>query len=132
MKDVIVKPVEKEDLKQLGEWLNANISKNGLDPDIFTYPSLEWMKAVKDGEVLAYLPIHAVVAIESLAPNPSCQNGELALAMKQMVTCVAFTAYTKGAREIYFMGSSEETNSFAEKHGFEKLETPVYRLRLSK
>jgi hypothetical protein len=50
--------------------------------------------------------------------------------MKQMVTVIAFTAYTKGAREIYFMGSSKETNDFAEKHGFEKVETPMYRLRL--
>lgn len=129
--DVLVKTAEESDLKQLGEWLQLNLARNGLDPQVLGYPSLAVLKACHNGTTLAYLPVHHVVMMESLAPNPSPPNGSLALAVRQLVTVVAYNAYQKGAREIYFIGSDEETNKFAEKHGFEKLEMPIYRLKLT-
>jgi len=39
-------------------------------------------------------------------------------------------AHIQGRGEIYFIGSDEMTSAFAENHIFERVDAPVYRVRV--
>ena len=69
--------------------------------------------------------------LESLAIRPGATNKEVSLALKELIQACVTLGHMKNTGEIYFLGTNEETNKFAENTIFEKLPWPVYRLRLS-
>ena len=130
MSEIFVKPIDAEDVKEFKQLLQQNAGKNGFDPDILGYPNLEIIKAQKNGLNLAFLPVQHAIVAESVAISPQASQEEAALAMRDMMQVVMFGAYKGGIREIYFLGSDEATSKMAEKRGFEKIEVPVFRLKL--
>jgi hypothetical protein len=51
--------------------------------------------------------------------------------MKEMTHSLITQAYAQNRGEIYFLGSDEGTNRFAEHQGFKRIEWPVYRVILA-
>lgn len=100
------------------------------------YPDTFTLAAIDDTGVLAFWPVQQPVVekslmLESLVFKPGITELKKSQVLKQMfVSCVSL-GFMKNTGEIYFVGTDERTNHWAEKLGFEKLEYPVYRLRLT-
>jgi hypothetical protein len=56
----------------------------------------------------------------------------MALALKELVKMTGFLARQAKLRELYFFSADEDVNAMAERYGFEKVESPMLRLKLVK
>lgn len=137
MNTVFVRPAKAEDAEIFLKWAVAN-KGNEFDPEVVTFPdsfTLCAFDAVRGP--IAFMPVQQPMfseplVLESLATNPDATEKEIAVAIKELVQACVTIGFMKGTGEIYFLGSNEATNRFAEKHKvFERLDWPVYRLRMS-
>lgn len=120
-----------EDAQRIIEWSFANREANDLDPDVLNYPLTEIFCA-ENGKPLGYLPAQLAAVLESFAPNPEATEQEKNAALYGLTDAIVETAANKGIKEIYFIGSNEEVNAFAERLGFKRIDLPVYRLKVGK
>lgn len=136
MNTIFVRPAQPEDAETFLKWAVAN-KGNEFDPEVVTYPdtfTLCAFDAVKGA--IAYMPVQQPMLteplmLESLAVNPEATDKEIAYALKELVQACVTIGFMKGTGEIYFLGTNEVTNRFAERHKvFERLDWPVYRLRM--
>lgn len=111
------------------EWLASNIARNAFDPDVLDYPATSVL-AAHNGEVITYTPTQPVLAIESVGVSKTASTQDVATAMVETVRAAAAFAYRAGVRELMFIGSDELTAKGAEKLGFERINFPVFRLKL--
>lgn len=117
-------PVDEE----VKSWLSTT-RNNDLDPAIFRYPTLRVLCAY-DGEAEAYLPTQLAVVLESLALKPGIDAHRYVEAIRALVKGVTLNASSLGVKEIYFIATDEDVLQVALRHGFEKIEHPVLRMRL--
>lgn len=127
--EIFVRPMKKEEIEQFERWALLNSELSLLDPAIVAYPTLRVM-AAENGRVIGYLPYHDVLMLESFAPDPEATDLERAEACRQFVKTVYSVASSAGVREIVYFGKDDRLNRVAERHGFEKIEFPVYRLKV--
>lgn len=111
-------------------WVVDNMERNVFDPEILKYKATKVIEAFAGDKTLLYLPTQEVTMLESLAINPANRGAETAAALKAVTQTVAWEARRKGQGEIYFMCADRETAEFASHHGYDRLETPVYRMKL--
>lgn len=135
MKHVYVRPAVPEDAGTFLKWAVEN-KGNEFDPEVVTYPDSFTLCAFDEKGPLVYMPVQQPMftepmVLESLAIRPEATKMEVAVALKELVQACVTIGFMKGTGEIYFLGSSEATNRFAEHQVFEKLDWPVYRLRMS-
>ena len=127
---IFVRPVTPADIPQFSEWYSKHDS---FDPSIFQFPETYVLCAFKD-KVIGYMPVQALSfvstqVLDSLVMNPDATNLEIAGGMRELFKHAITIGYLKDCGEMYFIGNHPETNSIAERY-FEKVEYPVYRLRL--
>lgn len=135
MKTIWVRPERLNDRQKLVEW-EAKGQNNYFDPDVLSYPATTALVAHSD-HIILYLPVQKVIMLESLAINPEVgkdgkplvTDHEVSVALKEAVINLAFEGQVNGVGEIYFMGTNEQTNKFAAKHGFEQLPWVPYRIK---
>lgn len=132
MREVYVRPANETDIPNLSDWLARNAGRNHADADAMSYPSTSVLAAYDNDGVLMYLPLQMTVMMESLAPNPALSNSKHALALREMVKTIMFTARTKGIGEIYFLldENDKALERFARKHGFDVIPTGLKAMRL--
>jgi hypothetical protein len=128
MEQLKLKVGQKDDIKEIVDWLNEN-QKNGLDPDILKYPTLRIVTAY-NGKNVAHMPSQRALILESVATNPAATEYEKAQALRDLVKAQELLASSFELREIYFLGSDPDVVDIAKKHGFEVLSVPVLRLKL--
>lgn len=110
---------------ELQRFQDSYKASNGeLGPEV-TYPETVVLVA---GDVL-FQPVQSCYVMGSLGYG-DVSRLELASAMRQIVMNLASASYREGRGDILFIGGNEESDSFAAANGFEKVEQPVYRLRL--
>jgi len=68
--------------------------------------------------------------MESIATRPGASKLEIAEAMKELTQQFVTQAHSRGAGEIYFLGTDEGTDQLATNQIFEKLPYSVYRLKV--
>lgn len=134
---VFVRPATSDDADNFIKWSVANRG-NEFDPEAPQYPDSFTLCAYDLEGPLAYLPVQepqfspqSPLFLESLAVRPGASTREVAVALKELLQACVMIGHMKGTGEIYFLGTNEDTNRFAENTIFEKLPWPVYRLRLS-
>jgi hypothetical protein len=111
------------------EW-SRNNPNNGFDPDVAKYPStITWVVYDKFGP-LAMMPMQCPLMMESIATRPGASKLEIAEAMKELTQQFVTQAHSRGAGEIYFLGTDEGTDSMATNQIFEPLTYKVYRLKI--
>lgn len=136
MRDIFVRPAQPEDAQTFIQWAVAN-KGNEFDPAIVTYPDSFTLCAFDVDGPVAFLPVQQPMVaepmmLESLAVRPEASAKEIASALRELIQACVTIGYMKGTGELYFLGSNEQTNRFAEHHKvFERLDWPVYRLRMS-
>jgi len=127
MNQIFVRPFRSEDTEKLLTWSTRNPA---WDKDILKYPSSRALVAFNSTGTVAFLPIQQPLMMEAMAFHPLVTDPQKALAMKELTHGLILYTYSLGAGEIYFLGSDETTNDFAQRQGFRKLEWPVYRVRV--
>ena len=104
---------------------------NLYDPQVAGYPCTEVLVA-ENGHPLVFMPIQQAVVMDSLAARPGIEKREMALALKELVKMTGFLARQANLRELYFFSADDDVNAMAERYGFEKVESPMLRLKLVK
>jgi hypothetical protein len=136
MNDIFVRPAKPEDAETFIQWAVTN-KGNEFDPAAVAYPDSFTLCAFDVNGPLVFMPIQQPMfaepmLLESLAVRPEASVKEIAVALKELVQACVTIGFMKGTGEIYFLGSNEATNRFAEHHKvFERLDWPVYRLRMT-
>jgi hypothetical protein len=127
-KHVWVRRLEQKDIPQLSQWL-LDTPDNHYDKEIFFYPQTITLVAHKDRN-LVFMPLQLTITLESLAVNPENTNTETSLSMAELMRTAVYEANLRGVKEIYFVGTNADTIKFAEHRNFEKIEHPVFRIKL--
>lgn len=126
---IFVRPVQQNEGQLYFDWAREN-PVNEFDPDVALFPSSNtWCAYDKDGP-LAFQTVQQPFMLESLAPRPGATKQQIALALKELTENVITQAHIKGVGEIYFLGSDADTDAMAKNQIFERLEFPVYRVKL--
>jgi hypothetical protein len=131
MKHIFVRPAKAEDAEKATNWAVQNLDRNKIDPEVLKYPST-FTLAAYDSETgpIMYMPVQTSLMMESVCTNPEASDRKQAMALKEIVQALVMQAHLKGIGEIYFIGSDDRTSEFAENQLFEKIEQPVYRVRI--
>ena len=116
------------DRKQYLEWLEANEERG--HPDDNARNAATVLEAVAGSDTICYMPVVPVIMLESLAPKPGATAFEMTHALKTLVVAAANLAAANGCKELVFWSTDEATAKVAEYVGFERVNMPMYRLRL--
>jgi hypothetical protein len=126
---IFVRPATKEDADLFLEW-SRSTPNNGWDSEVAKYPStVTWCAYDRHGP-LAFMPVQCPLMMDSLASRPGASKSEIAVALKELTQANVTLAHSKGAGEIYFLGTDDGTDAMAQNQIFEKLNYTVYRLKL--
>lgn len=130
MKHIFVRPAKPGDSERCSEWAVQNLDKNHIDPKVVEYPSTFVLAAYAEDGPVMYMPVQTPLMMESVAVDPEASEMKQAQALKELVQALVLQCHLKGIGEIYFIGSDEKTSAFAENQLFEKISSPVYRIRI--
>jgi len=129
MRPIFVRPAQAEEAQQFIDWAKEN-PVNEFDPEVAKFPSsVTWAAYDQDGPV-AFQTIQRPLVLESLAPRPGLSKTQTASVLRELTQNAVTQCHLQGAGEIYFLGSDPATDEFAQNWIFEKVEFPVYRVRL--
>jgi hypothetical protein len=123
-----VRPVQKTDADSFVEWSRNN---KAFDPGVVKYPSTTIRVVYNSEGPVLFGPVQRPLFLDSLAINPGATNEMVSAGMKALTQDAVSQAHINGAGEIYFVASDENTAAFAERHGYEKIKVPVYRVKIS-
>lgn len=126
---IFVEKAKPEDSEALIAAMDST-PQNLVDHKVYEYPATSTLKAVKDGKPLVFMPIHPVFMLESLGIVSQNSAVDTALALSELVKTVRWEAHNKGHGEIFFACSEPTTQAFAEKHGFERVNVPMFKMRI--
>jgi hypothetical protein len=129
MKRIRVNDARAANVREFNEWMYRNRDKNHFDPEMFTYPSMHILAAEDNDGLVLFLPFHAVIMSDSLAPKPGASRLKISLALRECVYRLLEEAKRYGAGEIYFVAQDEETKQFAKSQGYEEMQGTVMRLK---
>lgn len=127
---IFVRPARPTDAKVFAEWSRSTES-NEWDPLVAKCPTTVTLAAYDQSGPLVFMPVQQPMMLDSLAVRPGLSKREVARSIKALVETTAMLAATKGVGEIYFLGTEEGTDLFAENRMFERLPWPVYRVKLA-
>lgn len=133
MKQIFVRPAREADLKKLMSWTGQNPA---WDQTLYNYPSTLTWCAFNSSGVIAFVPVQQPLMLEALLFHPLSTPTQRAMAMKEFTCTAVSQSYQRGSGEIYFLcpeKSLEEktTCEFAQHWGYERVDMPVYRIRLT-
>jgi hypothetical protein len=130
MKHIFVRPAKVADSEKCAKWAIQNLDRNKLDAKVMEYPSTFTLAAYTEDGPVMFMPVQTPLMMESVCMDPEASDMNQAQALKELVQALVTQAHLKGIGEIYFVGSDERTSAFAENQLFEKVEAPVYRVRI--
>ena len=129
MKPIWAEAAKPHEAEELASFLMG--TKNNLvDSRVLTYPATKIYKASDGQKNIVFMPVQSCQVWESLGINPEATDSEIAAGLKALAHVLRFSALANGEGEIYFLCSEERTQKFAQHHGFEKVEIPLYRMRI--
>lgn len=127
---IFCRPARPDESKTFHEW-SANNPENGFDPEVARYPStITWCVYDKSG-VLGYMPMQRPIFFDSLAARPGLDKATIAMMLKELTQEAVTQAHITGAGEILFFGTEAGTDHMANNQLFERVEFPVYRLKIA-
>lgn len=128
-KPIFVRGAKPEETQLFFDWAKEN-ARGEFDPEVARFKSsITWCAYDKDGP-LAFQTVQRPLMLESLAPRPGATNLQIASALRELTQNAVSQASIIGAGEIYFLGSSDDTNKFATNNIFEEVPMKVFRLKL--
>jgi len=128
MKHIFARPAEDRDIPKFAEWAGQNPH---FDNNVLTYPTTSTLCAYDSDGAMAFMPAQQPLCMEAISFRPGISDNQKALAMKELTHLLIAMCHAKGAGEVIFLGSNEQTNAYAEKQGFKELPWKLYRARVS-
>src|SRR5512146_1079369 len=119
-----------KDVVQCATWMARLADKNLVDPQVMAYPATTIICAERDNRQLLYVPVQQCSVMESLGLSPEASELDIAGGLQAVTKAVRWEAYKAGQREIMFLCRDEQTIKFAEHHGFEKVDIPLFRMKI--
>lgn len=128
MLPTFVRMARQSDGPEYLEW-----AKDQPDVDLFIplHPGTFVLAAYDKSKKIALLPVQRPYVLETLAPNPEASELEVTSALREFIQYLVTRSQAENVAEIYFLGSDEDTSTFAQNRIFEKLPYTVYRCRIS-
>lgn len=130
MQTVTIRTAEPKDAKNYSDWLKAASTINLVDYKVYEYPAINTVVVEKNGEPILMNSFHPVLMMEALAPKPGLSPMDEARALKQLFDGIKNIAAATGVKEIWFGCSDPRMDVFVQRHGFEKVSFPVYRIKV--
>lgn len=112
--------------------LEANKERNDFDPEVLGYPSSLLLRCDDESKRRGYLTTQSVQMIESIALDDKLTSQEKAEAAMNLMAFALSLANRVGQREAYLVASDPVTERAMIQMGWDRIEHPVYRLRLKK
>lgn len=112
------------------EWIKTT-QGNEFDAEVCTYPATDYLVAHAEGTPVVFMPMQNTLMLESLAINPQAEKSHVAVALKALLSNIVLLAGKAGMGELYFLCSEPSTVEFAERNGLERINLPLFRLKLS-
>lgn len=103
MKQLQLRYARPDEGEQILGWLKGN-PQNFFNPRILKYPTLRMLCSYDESGPVAYVPVHTVLMMESVALNPEASEMNVAQALRDLVKGSQLIADAGGMREIYFLG----------------------------
>lgn len=135
-----VRAAEEKDAATYAEWLSKASDINLVDRGVYTYPTAQHLVVERDGAQQLMNSVHAVLVMEALAPRPGITPMQEARALDELFEKVKEVARAAGIKEVMFgckderlekfLLEKEKKNKNRKKKGFERLEFPVFRVKL--
>jgi hypothetical protein len=130
MRHIFVRPTRPDEAQMYFNFATST-PDNLFDPAVAAYPSSINLCAYSQDGIILFAPVQQPFFMDALAFSPTSGHIDRAVAMKEVVQALVTQAHIKGIGEIYFYCKEPSTQAFAEKNGFEKINFPLYRMRLS-
>ena len=130
MRHIFVRPARPADAEKFKQW-SLGTKQNLHDPDVALYPSTTTRCAFDSSGPIVFVPFQRPIMLDALAINPESDKVSIAVALKELTQDAVSTAYNEGRGEVYFFCSEPLTQEFCQRHGYIKMEVPVYRMKVS-
>lgn len=112
------------------DWLKAASDINLVDTKVYEYPTCNTITVDMDTEPVLMNSVHLVMMMEALAPKPGVEPKDEARALRELYRAIRCLAANTGVREIWFTCIDETLHKFIERKGFERVHTPVFRMKV--
>ena len=124
-----IRPAEPKDSQEYSEWLRGT-EGNLVDYGVYSYPTTTTLVVESEDGPELMNSFQLVIVPEALATKPGLSPMREARALKLLNTAWENVAQNLGIREIYFNCADSNLGEFVSRHGWEKLQHPVYRRKL--
>src|SRR5208283_4301399 len=131
MKPVFIRAMRPNEVQQYLEWSVANREKNQFDPAVASFPSTLLTCAYDADGPLGYLPVQHPYVLDAFAPRPGIHDMQSSVVLKEIFQFAVTKAHENGVGEILFFATDKETVKFAERHDFQRVPYPVYRVKVA-
>lgn len=121
-----LRPANPDEKAQVIEWGEKNKARNAFDPKVLDYPLTRTVAAF-NGKTVAFIPLHPVLIMDSVAPNPEADGRDLHDALESFLECAEGYARLSGMGEVMFLASDERVARATLKRGFKESGMKVYR-----
>lgn len=115
-----IREAEQADGERMAEWVQTT-RQNRLDPAIATYERLYTFAVEDENGPLLYVPVHPVLAIESVAARPGIEPRQYIEGLLAAKKATEDLARQYGIREIYTSSTYAPMKKALQRHGY----TPV-------
>jgi hypothetical protein len=126
LKNIFVRPINgssNEELEHFKEVMRLRDAEVGP-----VYPETTILVA-ENGVPLLFQPVQSCFVMGSLGYG-ELTNLQLAQAMRQITATLVWESRKLGRGELYFIGGHPDSDSFAQNNDFQRVDKPVYRMRL--
>lgn len=130
MKNITVRGAEAKDSQNYIDWLRAASDINLVDTSVYSYPTCNTLVVEKNGDPVLMNSFHLVAMVEALAPKPGLPPMDEARALKSLFDTVKGAAEMSGVKEVWFGCSDPRVEKFVERHGIERVNFPMFRMRI--
>ena len=130
MQDFTVRAAEGKDTQTYVDWLQAASDINLVDKTVYSYPTCNTLVIEKSGDPVLMNSFHLVSMMEALAPKPGLPPRDEARALRALFDSVKGIAEVSAVKEVWFGCSDERVQRFAQRHGVERVNFPMFRMRI--
>jgi hypothetical protein len=109
-----------EDAKLFIKWMWRQKKSSNFDASVLAAPRACMVKATRDGQTIALLPVQPVIAIESLCNDENLTKSQLTLALYEIHRLIEKIMRDSETTEAFFTTDNQIFADLCETHGWKK------------
>lgn len=108
------------DARLFTKWMWRQKEESNFDPAVLAAPRACMVKATRDGQTIAFLPIQPVISLESLCNDEALTRNQLTLALYEIHLLIKKIMRDSGTTEAFFTTNNEQFADLCEGQGWKK------------